>query len=240
MSRNVVSALLLSLCFVALPSCVHTMNVPNSDDYFATPTHGPRQKIAVLPFEGKKAAEPFFSYAVEALRAHPSVDRIRSNWSWGLKDPGFQPDVVIALHPQVTYEGSAWNMPITFPGFLLFAHAWNGYVYYANIETGITIYDPRSKQVIEEDSLNTRYSMRHCDFERGFWASTGWWTPGYGATSLLSSFFMTRYDTDASKPFQEEIRTPYGEYIAESIVRPVIARVRGKMADAVAIGKAGI
>ena len=240
MSRNVVLALLLPLCCVALSSCVHTMNVPNSDDYIATPTHGPRQKIAVLPFEGKKTAEPFFSFAVEALRAHPSVDQIRSNWSWDLKDPGFQPDVVIALDPQVTYEGSPWNMLITFPGFLLFTHTWHGYVYYANIETGITVYDPGSRQVIEEDSLNTRYSMRHCDFGRGFWASSGWWMPGYGATSLLAGIFMIRYDTDAAIPFQKEIRTPYGEYIAESIVRPVIARVQGKMDDTVALGKAGI
>ena len=74
----------------------------------------------------------------------------------------------------------------------------------------------------------TKYTMRHTAYNRGFWASSGWWMPGYGATALLSGLVFIGFDDDATDPFHEEIERPYGEFIAEKTMRSSVAYARNR------------
>jgi hypothetical protein len=109
-----------------LTACTHTMHVPNLREYTLEPTQTARQNVAVLPYNGTADAQPLFQDVIDSLRAHPSVGQLRTRWSKGDIEPGFEPDVVLRISPSVEYKGSGWNLPITFPGFLVFAHAWKG------------------------------------------------------------------------------------------------------------------
>ncbi len=207
-----------------LVACTHSMQVKNLDDYHSSPgdTLGRRHNVALLRRDPEDNQSPFVQHVVEALRNHPAVDRVRTGWRWEVSDAEFTPDVVLALDPQPEFHGSGWNFLITFPGFLLFSHAWNGYVYRCDVPTSYTIYNPQDRSAARSDTIATTFDIRHCDFERGFWASTGWWVPGYGGSSLLAAPFLIPYDPDATASFHDTIRTTYGRYIAESILRNVI------------------
>jgi len=206
--------------------CAHQLEVRNLEDYKKSLTHGPRQNVAVLPFAGADENRPLFEHVTRALASHPSVKDLRTEWNWEETEPGFRPDLVVEVAPRCEYSGSPWNLAISFPGFLLFTHAWHGYVYRADVSTDYKVYDPGSRREIAASTLETPFSMRHCDFGRAFWASTGWYTPGYGASSLLSGFYMMTYDGDATAPFLEKIQAPYGEYVAENILGPVVELAR--------------
>lgn len=209
-----------------LAACTHSMRVPNLRQYALEPTHATRQNVAVLAYEGSDDAEPLFQDAVDSLRAHPSVAQLRTRWSRDDVEPDFAPDVVLRITPSVEYKGSGWNLPITFPGFLVFTHAWNGYVYSADVHTEVEVIDPRSDDVVKRLDVPTAYSMRHTSAARGFWSGSGWWMPGWGATALLSGLFFISYSDSATEPFLEEVRRPYGEYIAEVAMRPALELAR--------------
>ena len=184
-------ATLLALAAFAV-GCTHTMEIKNAGEYQLAPTRGARQNVAV-----RRCADPeaqaLFAHTVEALRAHPSVGQLRTDWSGEAPDGDFEPDVVVSIHPRAEMRGSGWNYLVTFPGFLLFTHAWNGYVYSCEITTDVKIESSRG-EVLEQGSIVTDYSLRHCDFGRGFWASSGWWMPGYGASSAIAGLFMLPFD----------------------------------------------
>jgi len=210
----------------SLLGCTHAMTVKNLNEYTLTPTHAVRKNVAVLSHRGGTDEEIFFQHMVEALRAHPAVAQLRTNWRWNTSEPGFEPDVVVSIEPRARYRGSLWNFPITWPGFLVFTHAWNGYVYYADVDADIQVHDPDTRVVADRSQLRIKYSLRHCDFGRGFWASTGWWMPGYSATALLSGLFFVAYDKDATGEFHNEIRKPFGDYLAEQIMQPSLEFAR--------------
>ena len=221
----------LSLTVVVLSflsACVHTLEVVDIKDYKITLSDGPRQNVAVLRPALEEDDQAFFDLFIDRLREHPATAQVRRNWTWDTQEAGFHPDVVVEVAPEVSYSGSGWNFLITFPGFLIFTPAWNGLVYHGDIATSIKTFNPTTRELISEETVVTDYSMRHLDFGRGFWAASGWWTPGYGATSLLSAFYNISYDGDATEPFVEKIRRSYGDFIAEKVLGPVVARAKNQ------------
>ena len=118
------------------------MNVKNLREFALEPTYSTRRDVAVMRYTGSDEGRIFFEHVIHALRAHPSVAQLRTDWRWDTYEPGFEPDAVLRITPSVEYHGSLWNLPITFPGFLVFTHAWNGYVY--TRRSGDRDRDPRS------------------------------------------------------------------------------------------------
>ena len=110
--------LLIAIALMCLLSaCTHTMKVKNLRDYALEPTYSTRRDIAVLRYNGSDEGRIFFEHVIHALRAHPSVAQLRTDWMWDTYEPGFEPDVVLRITPSVEYHGSLCILPITFPGF---------------------------------------------------------------------------------------------------------------------------
>jgi hypothetical protein len=221
--------LVLTGCAVlSLIGCTHPMRVTNLRQYRLPPTDARPRNVAVLPYHGGADARRFFEHMVGALLAHPAVAELRDEWSWTAHEPGFEPDVVVSIETRARYRGSGWNFPITWPGFVLFTHAWNGYFYYADVHADIQIHDPVTREVVDHSRLDVTYSMRHCDFDRGVVASSGWWTAPvtFTASALLAGLVFTRYDEDATRPFHNRIRKPFGNYVAEQVMRPALEFAR--------------
>lgn len=208
-SRTIAVALLIAL--VAAPGCVHQMKVKNLNEYQMSAHTARRHTVRLAGPTGLEEAA-YREMIRDSLEKHPSIQEVVL-----ANEPQYdvRPDIDVQADVSVKYRGSGANFPITFPGFLLFAHAWNGYVYKADIVTKLTVTPasgaPRTR------TLETTYDMRHCDFGRGFWSSSGWYMPGWGATSLLAGFFMISYDTDATPEFSQAVHDAYGAYVANNI-----------------------
>jgi hypothetical protein len=213
---------------LSLFGCTHPMTVTNLGQYSLPPTHARQLKVAVLPYQGRADGKLFFEEVLGALLVHPAVAELRDDWRWDAHEPGFEPDVVVSIEPRARYRGSGWNFPITWPGFLLFTHAWNGYVFHADVHADIQIYDPDTRELATPSQLEVTYSMRYCDFERGALASSAWWMPPYTATALVAGLFFIRYDKDATQPFHNRIRKPFGDYVAERVMRPALEFARAR------------
>lgn len=226
-------ALLLTLLPVVsgLGSCVHSARlyeptrIENSDLTRTRP-----RRVAVLPYRGEKKHRPYFETVVSGLERHPSIESIRTNWSApenGAGDSEYEPDCVVEIRPSAEYSGSGKNFFITFPGFLVFAHAWNGFIYHNEITTQLKFHSPRDGSELRRREIVTNYELHHCDFGRGFWASSGWFTPGYGIFTVLPATYMLTYDSDATAAFHELLREPYGGYVAEMLVRDLVEQEEG-------------
>jgi len=204
-----------SLCV----SCSHQLSVVNREDYALKLTEGKRRDIAVVPFQGDQESSAWADQVVEALRRHPSVGMVRTNWKGKSAEPGFSPDCVVGIHPQAEYSGSGWNFLLAFPGFLFFLPAAHGFVYHGDVTTDVDLYENGAAEPSRTVSVPATFNMRHCDFERAFFAETGWWVPGWGASSALAAPFMIIYDSDATEPLQKEVGRVYGDWVAEHLIR---------------------
>ena len=216
-------------------ACTHQMEVKNLHE-FSKSTTAPRQLTIALEDRSTSPEERvYFDYVREALAVHPAVRSVKV-----LPDApaDFAPDFVVAVRPRADYRGSWLNYFITVPGFLLFTHAWNGFVYRADLVTELALSQPGTAPGAAFP-VATDYDMRHCDFGRGFWTSSGWYTPGYGALNALIGFWMVRYDDDATPEFQAQVRSAYGAYIANSIVEMTEADPIHRDASVAPLGPCG-
>jgi len=209
------NGLLVLAVAMFLAACTHDMRIVNRQEFEASARAERSLTLAVETDAVAEDTEKLVDAVKEALAAHSSVQRVAF-----IKEapPDFTPDFVVMVRPATDYEGSAWNYPITFPGFLVFVHAWNGFVYKADVKTEVAIRTPGAEQPFASDTIATRWNLRHCDFERGVWTSSGWYTPFYGALSIFIGFFMVPYDEDATPYFLSEVKEPYGRFVAAKII----------------------
>lgn len=200
----------------ALMGCTHAMRIKNLDEFKkAMPVVQAPLVIGLKDESAPGDGQQLAKFVYEAMRTNPNVKQVvlpeQDGWS--------SVDAVVTLKPKADYSGSGWNYAITFPGFLLFTHAWNGYVYEADVVTEVAVELPHQTPINKQ--IQTRYSLRHCCFARGAATSSGWYLPGYGGTNLIVGFFMLRYDDHATPEFLKEVRPSYGEYIVASVIELV-------------------
>jgi hypothetical protein len=207
--------------------CTHEMQVKNLTDYYvAKPTEGAPLDVAIAPFKGNDDQQSYFQAVVAGLRKHPHVRLVQLDYNPTAQYDSFNPSHVVSLEVTPSYKGEPTpNFFITFPGFLIFTCAWNGYHYQALVNTKITV-SPAKAQVVAAGGaaqgtckkVPTSFRLRHCDFQRGFWSGTGWWFPGFGLTNIVPGVIFGRYDKDATLPFHEKADATYGNYMAEQVV----------------------
>jgi len=208
-------ASLLAFCAVG---CTHTMEVVNLHQYQKTVVAPRSLKLSFERVASDDPAKQMAQDVKDELASHSSVERVAQ---LDLQPPDFHPDYVVKVAPVTKYTGSGWNYLVTFPGFLLFTHAWNGFVYHADTTTEIEVRRPDDSKILASRAVETDWNFRHCDFGRGAWTSSGWYTPFWGGLNLIIGFWMVGYDDDASLPLAFAIHDPYGEYIANNIVELV-------------------
>ncbi len=204
--------LMLVLLVGVLAGCTHPLRVLNADQ-FRHVAMAPQSLRVLIEVKGSTEDAPLVFAARDALSVHSSVERVAVA---GEAPSDFEPTATVSILPTTNYVGSGWNYPITFPGFLVFAHAWNGFLYEASVETEIELLGAGGG--VTRRTLQTDYQMRFCDTDRGILTSSGWYSPGWGALNIVFGFFNVGYDEDATPLFLKEVREGYGEFIAAHIV----------------------
>ena len=119
----------------------------------------------------------------------------------------------VAVHPD--HKGSGTNFWINFPGFLIWAPAWNGYIYRPTYKVDIELLRGSDLLRLDTFSVPIVLDVRHAEMDRT-WTEISWFE--VGIIALIGGIAFTDYDDDVTPLLEYEIKAPIGDYLAEKIV----------------------
>ncbi|MBI5555803.1 MAG: hypothetical protein HY920_08145 [Elusimicrobia bacterium] len=208
--------ILAALLVVSLTlGCTYALKVTNEGDFEPETTTLKQQvKLGVL-----NTNDDLLSSVVNKLQMDPNIAEIKFNYQ---PNSGVEVDYAQKLERKAKYRADGQNFIITFPGFILFAHAWAGYKYYIDIATISTLLDKDGK-VLKNATFNTTYEIRYTSFARGATTSLcGWILPPYGGLDIIAgAFFAGTFDHRGTDEFYDKVKDSYSSYIASKIVRQI-------------------
>jgi hypothetical protein len=198
------------LALAAASGCVHTLEIVNLPPAVARAEgNAPPLVIGVKGDRTPDDAQGYVEAIAKSLQLHPIAQRVIYPWT-----PASRVDVVVDVSVAPAYDGSGVNFLVNFPGFLVWAPAWNGYVYHAIPRTRVELRREGGAGVPETLAWEHDYQFRQADIGRT-WTELSWLE--VGAIALVGGVVFTRYDTDQTPAFIKEVAPTYGEGIATLI-----------------------
>lgn len=195
--------------------CTYALRVTNEGDFEPDTTTLKRQvKLGVL-----NSDDDLLGSVVNKLQMDPNIAEVKL---LNEKTSNVEVDYKEKLERKARYRASGQNFIITFPGFILFAHAWAGYKYYVDIATISSLLDKEGK-ILKKATFNTPYEIRYTSFARGAISSLcGWILPPYGGLDIIAgAFFAGTFDHRGTDEFYDKIKDSYSNYIAGKIVAQI-------------------
>ncbi len=207
----VLVAPLLFLC-----ACTHTLEIDNlpADSFTAPASVSRALTVGVVDASSDPETDGYVGAVAQALQLQASVARVVYPWP-----KGTLVDVVATVTVEPEYKGSGLNFLINWPGFLVFAPAWNGYKYRANPRTRVQLTDV-SGQAIDAIDWQYDYTFHQADMGRT-WTEIGWLE--YSVIPLVAAFFFIQYDTDQTPHFIRAVAPSYGKQVAGQIAHRLSA-----------------
>ena len=199
--------------------CSHPMVVKNIDAYRVedgrvSPT---RKSIGVVSPTLSTDDQLIVNGVVDGLRKY-SDDVVMPY----RKETDPKVDVIATVDLQSQYEGSVANFLISWPGFLVWAPAWNGYVYNIKHDFSVYLEDVQSEGVMDSFDVPVNLDIRHAAMNRTWVAETGGWLlPGLSAVALVGGIIHTGYDQNVTPIAAKEVAAPVGDFVAQEIVRRI-------------------
>lgn len=213
---------LLILLFLLTIGCSHPLTVKNLSSYSSkmqTPLEKPLT-IGIIPNSGDMNCETIIKEIPQAL-GNSGADTIIPYHQASSR----QVDVIADVTLRPEYKGSGWNFLINWPGFLVFAPAWHGYVYKVKYDADIALTDASSKQQISSFSLPIELNIRHAAMNRT-WTELSYLE--VSAIALIGGIVFVDFDDNVSELTANKVKDVIGEYIAQEIIRKL--RASGKFA----------
>lgn len=174
-----------------------------------------KQKLGVVSANRDPNTEIFVKETASELAKYADSIIFADN------NPSLQPgsvDYWVKMSFQPSYDGSAWNFFINWPGFLIWTPAWNGYIYKVNYLADVTITEAKTNRVIETLSIPFKFDVRHADIGRT-WTEVGWLE--VSIIPFISGFIFTQYDDDVSPLVPPATK----DVVADNIAQQVIAKI---------------
>jgi len=213
--------ILFVLIAAFMAGCSHPLEIINQDSFNSSPVKpGKRVKIGFLPTEDR-----LLNSVIEETSLNATVEVAKKNYQTA---SGGDVDYVSGLSKDMKFRSNGGNFFITFPGFIVFTHAWLGYKYYIDIDTHSAILDPSGK-VLNESNIVTPYEIRYTSFARGTAASlVGWLTPGWGLLNVIpGAMFASSYDNRATPEFIEKVAPSYRAFVSSSVLAQIAKLQQG-------------
>jgi hypothetical protein len=187
---------IIVICFFSMMiGCSHSLTVRNIDSYQAAGTTLTQPTtISVTPSYKNESDRVIIEGVTDNLRRHANIV------SPYYRNSSQKVDVVVDIDLSSRYGGSVANFFITWPGFLFFIPALNGYVYAIDHDFRIGIQDGNTQnKQIDSFAVPVSLNIRHADMGRTAWAEAGGWlAPGLSGVAFLSGFFHIKYDSDVT------------------------------------------
>lgn len=204
---------MLSALFI-MSGCKHSLDIKNMDEYSYIRSAPLQTNISIgLMTETKDMYCDVLANSIgDSLSKYSSDVRILNSLS-GAKDVEVIADVSITPN----YKGSGWNFWINFPGFIVFAPAWNGYIYQVSYDVDVQLIDSVSLKKFDSFDIPIDLDIRHADINRTWTTGMGWLVD-YGFTAFVGGYFFMEYDEKVSLLLANELKSTLGSYIAQSIL----------------------
>jgi hypothetical protein len=191
-------------------ACHHTLEINNPPPSIARVDAA--AKPVVIGVKGDLTAAEAQGYVeaiAKSLQLHAVAGRVVYPWT-----PESKVDVVADVKVTPQYEGSGYNFLINFPGFLVFAPAWHGYIYRANPRTRVELRRDGGGGPVEALEWEHDFEFNQADIGRT-WTEISWFE--WGVIALIGGTIFTRYDTDQTPEFIKEVALTYGDRVATLI-----------------------
>lgn len=214
MPKTLSAVLFTLLCGLALTGCSHDLEIKNINTYrtssFGTITDPMIVGITATTasFEEEKLVDHF----AQAMRKEGAQVLYPYNPASG------RAAVAAMVDLRTDYKGSWANFFITWPGFLIWTPAWNGFVYKHDYEFDVTLRDEESKQMIGNVRERVHYNIRHAEMDRT-WTEIGWLE--VGLIPFVGGFFFTQYDDDITPDVVGLGGPVAGAYVARRVANQI-------------------
>ncbi|MCP3942407.1 MAG: hypothetical protein GY710_13095 [Desulfobacteraceae bacterium] len=207
--------LLITFCFVG---CAHKMDVTNIRSHFSPPIAPPKTPIKI----GIKSSDDavmekskYISAIVDAIKRSGSFEKTIYPYKHSVHNGDV--DVVVDLSVMPKYSGSGSNFLVNWPGFLIFAPAFWGYGYNADIATMVNI-TFAEQNISQQIAVPLQYKFRHAAINRT-WTEIGWLE--FGIIPFIGGIAFTQYDPKITPDFISSISTSYGASISNKIIETI-------------------
>ena len=132
------------------------------------------------------------------------------------------PDVDVRVSIKADPRGNISNFFVSWPGFILFTHAWLGYGYDIDYSVRCIVSHPTTGEKISEFTEPIHLHLRHADFDRTWAAGCGWLFL-YTATAFVNGFYVMTYDDDIT-PLLYDTAYPV---LADGVAKRIISAIKG-------------
>ena len=208
---------LLCLSLMLALGCAHQLVVTNLDSYrgFGVASFDKPLKIGIVT----DATEP------EQRRLLDGVANALGSYSAQVVMPyqvnsQKKVDVVAHIDIQSEHSGSGWNFLINWPGFLVWAPAWHGYIYEVKYTINCTLAKGGSNDRIDQFKIPIALDIRHAAFNRT-WTEVSWLE--VSAIAFVGGLVFISYDENVTPLLSDKTESPLGKYIAQEIVKRINA-----------------
>ena len=195
--------------------CSHPITVKNLNSYsnLGMTSLDKKLSIGMVPHTGDIHCDKLVKGVGEALGKYSANVLLPYSHS-----SSREVDVIADISVKPEYKGSGWNFLINFPGFLVFAPAWNGYIYEVNYNVDVVLTKISDNTKLDSFTLPIKLNVRHADINRT-WTEVSWFE--VGIIALVGGAMFIQYDQNVSPLIADTIKIPIGDYIALEIVNRI-------------------
>lgn len=216
--RTICVFLLLGASLAIIPGCTHELNVKNIETYSQVmfkPLSKPL-KLGIITdtkgLEGKhlmtNISDTLMEYAVQPVMLQSDDSKI-------------DVDAIAKIVIKSSHDGSGYNFWINWPGFLIFAPSWNGYIYEVIYRVNVQLVNPATKNVIDEFTLPITLDIRHADINRT-WTEASWLE--VSLIAFVGGLVFMSYDDTVTPLLIEKHGQTIGRYVAKNIINHLKAK----------------
>lgn len=195
--------------------CAHPLTIKNLATYqsFGLTTFEKPVSIGIVMSTDQPEKQSLLNGVAMALGSYSA--RVIMPYSPGGTKPV---DVIAHIEIDAVHDGSGWNFLINWPGFIVFAPAWNGYMYEVKYTVHCMLTKGSTNEVIDEFKLPIALDVRHADINRT-WTEISWLE--VSAIAFVGGLCFVSYDDSVTPLVSEKIEYPIGKYIASEIVKRI-------------------
>jgi hypothetical protein len=135
---------------------------------------------------------------------------------------GSKADVDVRVSVTTEATGDPSNFLVSWPGFVVFAHAWLGYGYHVKYKVNCVVSNSDTGEKIAEFTEPLNLELRHSEFDRTWAAGCGWLFL-YTATAFVNGFYVMSYDDDITPQLYTAAYPALAGRVAQRLVKVINA-----------------
>lgn len=207
----------LGLSYLTLAGCSHRLEIKNLSEYKPTSISPLSRRISI----GILSTEEDPNLKILITQVGTELQKFSKEVILPYQpNKSKKVDLIADIRVSPEFKGSGNNFLVNFPGFLVWAPAWHGYIYTVTYNVDVNLIDPIKNDKIDTFVLPIKLDVRHAAINRT-WTEVSWLE--VGIIALVGGGVFTGYDPKVTPLVAKESGQTIGEYVGTEI----IARING-------------